>query len=64
MSPKYTLNKEDLQKIGSALLFSVLSAGVAFLIALVPEIDFGQAAPFIPLINVILYSAKKYLEGR
>ena len=64
MSPKYTLNKEDISKIASAFLFSVLSAMVAVAIMLVQEIDFAQYAFLVPLINVTLYSAKKYLEGR
>lgn len=64
MSPKYSLNKEDLFKIASALLFSVLSAMAVTAIALIQEIDFGAYAFLVPLINVILYSAKKYLEGR
>ena len=64
MSPKYTLNKADFSKISSAFFLSALSALVAITIGLVADIDFGQYTFVIPIINVILYSAKKYLEGR
>lgn len=64
MSSKYKINKADLKKIGTAFMFSMASAIVAFAIALMQEVDFGQLAPMIPIINVMLYSATKWLEGR
>lgn len=64
MSPKYSLNKEDGKKIGSAFIFSLLSAAVAFLIGIVQEIDFAQYAFIVPVINVFLYSIKRWAEER
>lgn len=64
MSPKYSLNEADLKKIATTILFSVGSAVVATLIVVVGEMDFGAYAFLIPIINAILYSAKKFFEGR
>ena len=62
-SPKYSLNKEDLIKITTAFGFSLASATVAFLILTVEQIDFAQYTFLVPIINIALYSAKRYLEG-
>lgn len=63
MSKKYTLNKADLIKIAQALGFAMASALVAFLITIMEQIDFGEYVFLVPIINVLLYSAKKFLEG-
>lgn len=64
MSNKYTLNKEDLIKIAQAFGFSLASAAIAFLIMVVEQIDFAEYAFLVPIINSLLYGAKKFLEGR
>lgn len=64
MSPKYTLSKADGIKIAQAFGFAMASATVAFAIAIVQEIDFGQYVFVVPIINAALYGAKKYLEGK
>jgi hypothetical protein len=64
VSKKYSLNKEDLVKILMALAYSGASAIVATLIVVVGEMDFGSYAFLIPMINALLYGAKKWLEGR
>lgn len=63
-SKKYSLNKEDITKILMALAYSGASAIVATLIVVVGEMDFGSYAFLIPMINALLYGAKKWLEGR
>jgi 2-keto-3-deoxy-L-rhamnonate aldolase RhmA len=64
VSKKYSLNKEDITKIVMALAYSGASAIVATLIVVVGEMDFGSYAFLIPMINALLYGAKKWLEGR
>lgn len=63
MSEKYSFNSEDLKKIATALLFSMSAAVVSTLIVIVGDMDFGNYAFLIPLVNAGLYSAKKFLEG-
>jgi len=62
-SPKYKLNKADLVKIGMAFLYSLASVTVAFAIATVEQVDFAGYAFLVPVINAVLYSAKKALES-
>lgn len=64
MSKKYSLNREDAYKIGQTILYTVASAIISTLIVVVGEMDFGAYAFLIPLINTMLYSAKKFLEER
>lgn len=64
MSKKYTLNKEDLIKIAQAFGFAMASAVVTFAIMVVEQVDFAEYAFLVPVINVLLYSAKKFLEGK
>jgi len=64
MSEKYSLNKEDFKKILMTVVFSGGSAMVSTLIVLVGNMDFGSYAILIPVINIVLYSAKKFLEGK
>lgn len=63
-SEKYSLNKEDLKKIWTTILFSVGATVVSTLIVIIGNFDFGSYAFLIPLVNTGLYSAKKWLEGR
>ncbi len=63
-SNKYSLNKADLKKIGTTVLFSVGSAVASTLIVVMADMNFGSYAFLIPLINTGLYSAKKFFEGR
>jgi len=64
MSPKFKLDKADGTKIFSVFLYSSLSAVLAIVITLTQEIDFAQYAFLVPVINVMLYSAKKWSEGQ
>lgn len=63
-SPKYSLNGTDVKKILMALLFSAASAVVSTLIVVVGDMDFGSYAFLIPMVNAMLYGAKKFLEGQ
>ena len=64
MSPKHSLNELDYKKILQTLAFSGLSAIFAALIIVVADTEFPPEYAFIvPLINTILYAAKRYFEG-
>ena len=63
MSKKYTLNQEDLVKISKAFGWAMASAVIAFGIMLVEQVDFAEYAFLVPVINVLLYTAKKFVEG-
>ena len=63
MSKKYTLNQVDLIKILQAFLYSLASSAVLFLIMVVEQIDFAEYAFVVPIINAILYGAKRWLQG-
>lgn len=63
MSPKYSLNKEDFVKIAQAFLFSMGSAAVTFFIMIVEQIDFAEYAFLVPIINAVLYGAKRFLQS-
>lgn len=64
MSPKYTLNELDYKKILQTLAFSGLSAVFAALIIVVGDTQFPPEYAFIvPVINTLLYAAKRYFEG-
>jgi len=64
MSEKNTLDQLDFKKIAMTLAFSGASAIVATLIVMVGDMDFGSYAFLIPLVNTLLYGAKKFLEGK
>lgn len=63
-SQKYSLNQVDIRKIATTILFSAGSAIVASLIVIVGDLDLGAYAILTPVINTVLYAAKKYLDGR
>ena len=64
-SKKYTLNKEDFSKIGTAFLWSSLSAVVGVLIVLFGQVELpAQYLFLVPVINTVLYSTQKYFSGR
>lgn len=64
-SQKFTLNEIDLWKIGQTVLYAMGSAAVAALIIVVGDINFPPEYAFVPgIINILLYAAKKFLEGK
>ncbi len=64
MSPKYTLNELDWKKILQTLAYSGLSAIIAALIVILEGIEFPPEYLFIvPIINSILYAAKRFFQG-
>ena len=64
MSPKYALNKEDLLGILKALGYSAASAIIASLILIIPNLEIpSEYVWVIPIVNVLLVTAKKYFSG-
>ena len=64
MSPKYRLNKEDGLEIGKVLLWSGRSAISATAILVVEQVDFAEYTFVVPLINVLLYTAKRFVDSK
>jgi len=64
MSPKFTLNELDYKKILQAILFAGASAMIGALILVVADTQFPPEYAFlVPLINGLLYGAKRFFEG-
>lgn len=65
MSPKYKLTKENLGPILKVIAWSLGSALVAILTTIVADIEFPPEYAFVvPIINVVLYTAKEFFSKR
>lgn len=65
MSKQYSLNKEDAGKILSALFWSLASSALGFFIVILPTVNVPTEYIFIiPIINGLLYTLKRFVEGR
>ncbi len=63
-SKKYSLNKEELGKVGRGALIAIGGALVTYSAEIVVQIDFGTWTPIIVSISSILINAaRKYLAG-
>jgi len=64
-SPKYTLNAEDLKKIAMSMVYSGGAAALVVLMAALEQVELPSTyLAFVPIINAMLYSAVKFLEGK
>lgn len=64
-SPRYSLNKEDIIKIGMAMVYSGTAAALAYLAAALDQVDVpAQYMVFVPVMNAAIYSVVKFLEGK
>jgi hypothetical protein len=64
MSDKYALNSADIIKIAKGLLIAVGGAAITYLLAILPNVDFGQYSFIIfPLASTGLNAALKYFQG-
>ncbi|GEM_PF-6480977 len=65
MSKKYTLNKKDLQKIGSGAAIAGCGAILTYSAELIPNVDFGQYGELVAVVLMILINTgRKYLAGK
>jgi len=67
-SEPMSLNKHDGKKIGRAALYVMLSALCGFLLSTIPAIQVppkyaATMAALIPVINIVLVTAKQYFDG-
>ena len=64
-SPRYSLNKEDLIKIGMAMVYSGTAAALAYLAATIDQVNVpAQYMVFVPVMNAMIYSVVRFLEGK
>lgn len=64
MSEKYTLNREDLKKIAMSMVYSGLAAMLVVLIAALEQAELPSVyMALVPIINAMLYSLVKFLQG-
>lgn len=66
-SPAGTLNITDWQKIGKGALFAAGGSVVAYLISILPGINFGQfntyAGLIVPIASILLNAAAKFFDS-
>lgn len=63
-SPKYKLNKEDLLKIGKGAGIAAGGAFFAFLLEVLPQIDFGEISYIvIPMLSILINAALKFFKN-
>lgn len=67
-SEPLTLNAHDGKKIGRAALYSMLSALCGFMLSTIPALHVppkyaATLAALIPVINILLVTAKQYFDG-
>ena len=67
-APVGTLNITDWQKIGKGALFAAGGSIVAYLISLLPGLNFGQynayAGVIVPIASIILNALAKFFDGK
>ena len=61
-SNKYELNKEDGVKILKVFGYLLASTTISFLIALLPQLELGETAFLIPIINMVLVTVQKLIK--
>jgi hypothetical protein len=65
MSTRFTLNREDGKKILVGASIATGGALLAYLLEVLPNIDFGEFTPVIVAVFSILINAgRKFLEGK
>ena len=63
-SKRYTLNKEDLAKVGKGLLIALGGALATYLLEIVPSIELGMWTPIVVGLNSVLVNIiRKFLIG-
>ncbi len=56
-SKKYTLNKEDLKRIGVGALIAIMGALLTYAETQIPNVEFGSWTPILTALNAILVNA-------
>lgn len=64
-SVKYSLNKQDLIKIGRGALMAIGGVLVTYLLQTLPSVDFGQYTPVVVgVASIGLNALSKYFAGK
>ena len=63
-SKKYSFNQEDAIKIGRVFVWLLASTTISFALTILPQIDLGNMMFLVPIINVILVSAQKFVKDQ
>lgn len=64
-SEKYTLNREDVQKIITGALIALGGALLTYLSQIITQVDFGVWTPtVVALASILINASKKFLEGK
>jgi hypothetical protein len=65
MSQRFTLNKQDLLKVGKGALIAGSGALLTYLLGQLPNVDFGQYTPIIvSVLSIAINAALKFIEGQ
>lgn len=65
MSKPFSLNKEDLKKIGKGTVIAGSGAVLTYLLSQLPKVDFGQYTPLITAtLSILINSALKFIDGQ
>ena len=63
VSPKFSINREDIKSIARGALIALGGALVTYFVEVVPQIDFGQYTPVVvALVSILLNALRKYLS--
>ena len=64
-SKQFSLNKEDLLKIGKGALIALSGALLTYLLQVLPNVDFGVYTPMVVSVASILINAGlKFIQGK
>lgn len=62
-SPKFTLNKADLKKIGVGALMALGGSAVGYGLSVYGNVDYGRYTYIIiPVLSILLNAARKWLS--
>lgn len=62
MSQRYTLNKEDLKKIGIGALMAILGALLTYVTETIGQVELGDYTPIVVAVwSIVANIARKYL---
>jgi hypothetical protein len=63
-SKKFTLNKEDLIKIGVGALVAIAGAATVYFSEVISQVDFGQWTPVaVAAASILINASRKFIEG-
>lgn len=65
VSPKFSLNKEDLKSLWRGLLITLAGAALVYISEVLPKLDFGNYGPIlVPFAALLVNIGRKYIAGK